>query len=135
MLMMLSTCLIKMSILDFYTKLFPQPWLQRICHLQIAILALFIIAQIVPMLAICQPFESIYDFSIPGKCGNIAGFWLSVSILAVLFGLACVLTPMPVVWKLQLSQEKRVKLTVLFGLGFWSVHDSLPARLEVANRK
>jgi hypothetical protein len=117
--MQISTCLIKISILEFYTQLFPQIWMQRLCHVQILLQAIFMVGQVVSMLTICRPLAASFDFSVHGKCGNIPAFWLAIGVIAAVFGLAVVATPMAVVWKLQLSREKRVKLMVLFGLGFW----------------
>jgi hypothetical protein len=123
--MQISTCLIKISILEFYIQLFPQVWMQRLCHVQILLEAIFMVGQVVSMLTMCRPLAASFDFTIHGKCGNIPAFWLSIGVIAAVFGLAVVLTPMTVVWKLQLSREKRVKLMVLFGLGFWYVLFSL----------
>jgi NADH:ubiquinone oxidoreductase subunit H len=97
-----------MSILEFYTQLVPRRWLQQVFQMQIAILAVFMVAQAVSTLAMCQPIESSFDYSVLGKCRNIASFQLAISIVAVVFGLGCVLTLMPVVRKLQMSKEKKI---------------------------
>lgn len=119
--MMLATNLVKISVTEFYTHLFPQTWLQRICHVQIAALTMFMIAQIVADLTVCRPIQKAYDFSVDGKCGDVRTFWLSISLIALFFDVTCVVLPMPIFWTLKLNRKKKWRLTVLFGLGFWWV--------------
>ncbi|KAF2868232.1 hypothetical protein BDV95DRAFT_160794 [Massariosphaeria phaeospora] len=117
-LMISSTNLIKMSITEFYMQLFPQLWLHRLCRIHLVALSAFTVAEIIAVLTLCTPFEHYWDRSTPGTCNDIISFWLTVGILAVFFGLTCVLLPMPIVWNLKLSRRKRARLMVLFGLGF-----------------
>lgn len=44
--------------------------------------------------------------------------WLGTSIVALFFDLSCVILPIPVFWSLKTSTKKKIKLTVLFSLGF-----------------
>ncbi|KAH7165109.1 hypothetical protein DER46DRAFT_662221 [Fusarium sp. MPI-SDFR-AT-0072] len=118
-LMMLATTMVKMSITELYLHLFPQTWLHRICHVQLVSLALFMVAQLTAYFMICQPLASLYDFSIEGKCGDIVSFWLAVSLIALFFDISCVVLPIPIFWKLSIDRNKKWKLTMLFGLGFW----------------
>ena len=38
--------------------------------------------------------------------------------MALVFDVGCVVLPIPVVWRLKLERGKKIRLTVLFGLGF-----------------
>jgi hypothetical protein len=44
-------------------------------------------------------------------------FSLETSVVALVFDVTCVVLPIPVVWRLKLERGKKIRLTVLFGLG------------------
>ncbi|KAF2865402.1 hypothetical protein BDV95DRAFT_612785 [Massariosphaeria phaeospora] len=116
-LMFAASTLIKLSILEFYTQLFPQEWLRRVCYAQMAMLVAFMVAQIIADQTMCLPSQ--LDPNKPNECRDEGKFWLAISILAAFFGFICVVTPMPLVWQLHLSTKKKIRVMVLFGLGFF----------------
>jgi hypothetical protein len=112
---------VKMSITHFYIVLFPQStWLHKTCKVQLLLLTLCFIATIIPVFLSCIPFEYTWNKSLVGggKCIDMKNFWLGTSVVALAFDLSCVLLPIPVFWRLKMEVRKKVKLTVLFGLGF-----------------
>jgi hypothetical protein len=114
-----SSFFAKLSIMHFYIVLFPHTWIHNLCKIQFWLLTLSCVGSIIPIFLQCRPFRFIWDKSIPGgQCFDIKALWLWVSVIALLFDLACVLLPIPVFWALKTSTRKKVKLTVLFGLGF-----------------
>ncbi|KAJ9419111.1 hypothetical protein FOXG_22377 [Fusarium oxysporum f. sp. lycopersici 4287] len=116
--MMLATTMVKMSITEFYLHLFPHRWIRYICYVQLVSLALFMVAQMTAYFTICRPLALVYDFSVPGKCGDLVSFWLAVTLIALFFDVSCVVLPLPIFWRMNLERNKKWKLTVLFGLGF-----------------
>lgn len=53
------------------------------------------------------------------KCAeNIRTIWVTASVVGMLINLSNVLLPMPILWTLHVDYWKKVRLTILFGLGF-----------------
>jgi hypothetical protein len=113
----MSSYLTKLSITHFYITLFPHTTIHLICRLQFGLLICSCIASIIRCFTLCQPFSYAWNRSSGGKCGNFMDFSLETSVLALVFDVTCVLLPIPVVWRLKLEWEKKIRLTVLFGLG------------------
>jgi hypothetical protein len=114
-----SSFFVKMSITHFYIVLFPNIWLHNLCKAQFFLLTLCWIAGIVPCFVACRPIAYTWNRTIPGgQCFDIKRFWFSTSMIALFFDLACVVLPIPVFWSLKTSTAKKIKLTVLFSLGF-----------------
>ncbi|KAF2684350.1 hypothetical protein K458DRAFT_30530 [Lentithecium fluviatile CBS 122367] len=113
-----SSYLTKLSITHFYIKLFPHNPINLICRLQFALLILTCIASIVRCFTLCWPLAYAWNRSLDGKCGDFKDFSLETSVVALVFDITCVVLPIPVVWGLKLERGKKIRLTVLFGLGF-----------------
>ncbi|KAF2650984.1 hypothetical protein K491DRAFT_111619 [Lophiostoma macrostomum CBS 122681] len=107
------------SISHFYTTIFPHLWLVRTCHVQMVLVALFWVSSVVASCLICQPLAFLWDRHLPGggKCFDIRHFWLGGSIVSLCFDTVNVVMPMPILWRLRMDWRKKVRLTVLFGLG------------------
>jgi hypothetical protein len=117
--MISASFFVKMSITHFYIILFPHTWLQKLCKAQFFLLTLCWLAGIVPCFVGCRPFAYTWDRSIPGgECFDMKNFWFGTSIVAMFFDLTCVALPIPVFWSLKMETGKKVKLTLVFGLGF-----------------
>ncbi|KAF2477743.1 uncharacterized protein BDR25DRAFT_166115, partial [Lindgomyces ingoldianus] len=111
---------VKMSITHLYISLFPQVWLRITCKFLLILQLMFWAGFVIAAFLTCRPFEYLWNKKLPGggKCFDIHMFWLGGSIAALLFDLMCVGLPMPVLWGLKMGIAKKVKLTVMFGLGF-----------------
>jgi len=112
-----SSYLTKLSITHFYITLFPHTTIHAICRLQFVLLILTGIASIIRLLTLCRPFAFAWNPRLDGKCGDFKDFSLETSVVALVFDIACVVLPIPVVWRLKLEMGKKIRLTVLFGLG------------------
>jgi hypothetical protein len=115
-----SSFFVKMSITHFYTVLFSHIWLHKLCRIQLYLLTLCWIAGIVPCFLACRPLAYTWDRTLPGggQCFDVKRFWFWTSIVALFFDLTCVVLPIPVFWSLRTSTAKKIKLTLVFGLGF-----------------
>lgn len=81
------------------------------------LVVLYWAASILTIALLCRPINVNWNRTITGTCGNLrktefasAGFNMGIDLLVVLL-------PMPVVWKLQMSKEKKFGVTAAFTLG------------------
>ncbi|RDL41292.1 uncharacterized protein BP5553_01271 [Venustampulla echinocandica] len=110
---------VKLSILDFYTKTFPNrtlyyaAWVLRILTIGYGI------ATVATALSICRPIAFNWDKTIvDGVCADVPKYYLSTAIINLLVDFAIVFLPMPMLWGLQMKTSRKVALTFIFGLGF-----------------
>ncbi|KAI4180119.1 MAG: hypothetical protein L6R41_007439 [Letrouitia leprolyta] len=113
---------IKLSILMFYRRLFPQHtttarW--RACHL-----TLFIASVILGIISIfgaafqCTPVAYLWDKTIPGgHCVNFSAFARFTNVGNMLTDILILALPIPIVWSLQLDRSKKIGVCGLFLLG------------------
>jgi hypothetical protein len=114
-----ATAFANISISHFYTTIFPHTWLVRPCHVQMCLLVLFWITTIIASCLVCRPIEFLWDWNLPGggKCFDIRHLWLGCSITSLCFDASNLVMPMPILWRLRMDWRKKVRLTVVFGLG------------------
>ncbi|MCJ1309565.1 hypothetical protein MMC25_003225 [Agyrium rufum] len=109
--------LVKISILFLYVRLFPTR------NIRIAAWILGLISIAVGLIGIfggafqCQPIERIWDKSIPGHCIDGIASLKSTSIINVALDFVVLITPLPVIWKLQLSWRRKMLVMGVFLLG------------------
>ncbi|KAL8749864.1 MAG: hypothetical protein Q9184_006635 [Pyrenodesmia sp. 2 TL-2023] len=113
---------IKVSILLFYRRLFPEEntskkW--RICHL-----ALIVASVVCCLISVfgsafaCTPVALIWDYTIEGgHCINLAILARFTCITGFVTDLLILMLPIPIVWSLQLDPSKKVGVCGVFLLG------------------
>jgi hypothetical protein len=71
----------------------------------------------------CLPLAHVWDDTIPAKCFDLdPGVLLQiVSIGNIVTDVIILLLPIPVVWRLKLTRDQKVGLTMVFCLGFMQV--------------
>lgn len=77
----------------------------------------FGIGLILQAFLICRPFAKIWDPLLPGTCGSSKTSFLADGIINIVIDLTIIILPMPMVWHLQMSQQRKTALTVVFALG------------------
>ena len=128
-----NTC-IKVSILHFYKSIFGvNTVLRRTNNAVSAVVISFGLGIILQAFLICRPFAKNWDPLLPGVCGSISQATLAEAIINMIIDLAIIISPMPVVWRLQMSLWRKLALTIIFGLGFMYVLILL-VRLSITDR-
>jgi hypothetical protein len=84
----------------------------------------WIIAVTVDKFFMCRPFAKSWDSRIPGNCSSVISYWLGSAISSVVIDLIVLVLPLPIIWKLSLSQGRKAALSTVFVCGYWYVHDS-----------
>ena len=71
---------------------------------------------------ICRPFAKNWNPSLPGTCGDSVASFLADGIINLIVDLAVITLPMPMIWRLQMSQQRKIALTIVFALGIMYVN-------------
>lgn len=82
-----------------------------------ALVLSFGIALIFQAFLLCRPFAKNWDLLLPGTCGSVKESFFSDGIINIVIDLAMIILPIPMVWQLQMSQKRKIALTVVFALG------------------
>lgn len=68
---------------------------------------------------ICVPVEGYWNKTIPAKCLGDKEVQITNSIGNIITDLSLLALPIPIIWKLNLSKERKIALTGIFGLGLF----------------
>lgn len=83
---------------------------------------LWTIYVIVAALAMCHPIALNWDKSINhGSCGQSNASFVAICAWGIALDLAIFISPIPVIWKLNMPRAQRASLTLLFALGLLCV--------------
>ncbi|PYH87956.1 putative integral membrane protein [Aspergillus ellipticus CBS 707.79] len=114
----LSLACSKVSILLLYFRIFPVPWVLRSSQITIVIIICWAIATTLAAFLNCRPFAFNWDRSIPGgKCGDRVKSFTVMGVINLVTDLVVLVIPMPLLYRLQMAQYKKVTLMIVFGLG------------------
>ncbi|KAK2051916.1 hypothetical protein LY76DRAFT_639881 [Colletotrichum caudatum] len=117
---------VKLSIVLFLMRIFPSQSFQRLARALGVLVVLQGVLFLIPYAIQCVPVDSIWDRNITDrKCVNLPAVGYSSSALAIAEDVALLLLPIPQVWRLQISLDRRLGLLALFSLGFFSCLTSM----------
>lgn len=108
---------IKLSILYFYARIFPQRWFKYALVGAGAFTCGIAISQLPVDVVQCVPIQSQWDPNVEGKCINFGAGTLAIGIANIFTDIVLFILPMPILWRLQVSASKKRMLTLVFLLG------------------
>lgn len=82
-----------------------------------AVVISFGIGAILQAFLLCRPFAKNWNPLLPGVCGSSTQTILAEAIINMIIDVAIMILPMPLIWRLQMAQRRKVTLTMIFGLG------------------
>ncbi|MCJ1407200.1 hypothetical protein MMC19_001271 [Ptychographa xylographoides] len=108
---------VKLSILFLYNRIFPQRWFKR----SLKVIGVFIIAWAVSAFfgAIfqCVPLAALWDPTVSGVCIRYGDLSLVIGIFNILTDFIILGLPVPLVWQLKISTQRKWLLTATFMMG------------------
>lgn len=108
----------KLSVLMLYYRIFPQPWLRRVCIGYSVFILCHLIGFLFPVVFSCNPIALVYDKSITGgKCLDNHAIALAGAIFSIVEDLTIITLPIPSILKLRLSIRKKVSVVFAMGVG------------------
>ena len=116
-----SLTMIKLSILFFYLRIFPQRAFRRMVYAIMAGNALYGTVFIFLSILQCTPVSGAWtnwEGSVQAKCmdANALG-WASAAV-NIFFDAAILILPVPELLKLAMPWKRKVRILLVFGLGF-----------------
>lgn len=112
-----SLCLVKVSLLLQYRRIFLAQWLQRMSLALIAIAVVWNMAQSILVSFGCVPL-GILNGSAPDHCLDSLTIWYVAAGMNISTDFIVFLIPIPLINSLQLPRRQKVLLSLVFCLGF-----------------
>ncbi|OAA61919.1 integral membrane protein [Niveomyces insectorum RCEF 264] len=110
---------VKVGILLFYWRVFPTR------RFRVAVIGVFCLSagifagNFFSFMLQCMPVSKFWDEATPGSCINQNAFYTASAIINVCGDVAVLFLPIPVVWGLHTSRNKKLSLSFLFLLGIF----------------
>lgn len=116
----LELTLLKMSILFFYMRIFPEPRIRRVLWATQALNAMFGIAYVFAAIFQCSPISynwTRWDGEHEGSCIDITALAWSNAIVSIVFDIWMLAIPMHQLRKLKLHWKRKVGVGIMFIVG------------------
>ncbi|KAI1378866.1 hypothetical protein F4677DRAFT_412270 [Hypoxylon crocopeplum] len=112
-----STTTFRLAILLLYREIFPTKAVRYGSMILIIIVVANEIQCIVVDLVLCRPIQASWDITLDQQCGNILIAEISSAVISMIIDILVTFLPLPVIWQLQLSKQKKWALTGAFSVG------------------
>ncbi|KAL6818943.1 hypothetical protein GGI42DRAFT_359809 [Trichoderma sp. SZMC 28013] len=113
--------LTKLSLILFYYRLFPIPAFRKILWFILFLVIGWWVAIFIVVIVQCQPYSYFWkqyvDPTATGQCINIKQFFVGNAAASVATDFMILLTPIPIVWGLQMPIAQRMTVLGIFFLG------------------
>ena len=106
-----------MAIVLLYIEIFPRPAFFRIAVATQVVVVLNFAQTIFTACLICRPLNYSWDKTINGKCGNTEAIALFSAAFNMALDVWVVCLPLPIVWQLQMSKQRKIGISATFALG------------------
>ncbi|KAG7054311.1 integral membrane protein [Colletotrichum scovillei] len=108
----------KISILLFFSRIFPAKWFQLTVRYFIMFLLLHGLIFLLVIVFQCTPVSSVWDRSNPNRtCLNVTAIGYAGAVFSIVEDLVILVLPIPELVKLQLNIRKKIALGFMFSLG------------------
>ncbi|KAK0609906.1 hypothetical protein B0T17DRAFT_500829 [Bombardia bombarda] len=87
------------------------------CRIMLVVNGLIYVAAIIACALVCIPVEAQWNLWVTGKCLDRTALYITVSSFNLTMDLFIVLLPQWVIWRLHLTQSKKIGVSVVFSLG------------------
>ncbi|KAL2879825.1 hypothetical protein SGCOL_004869 [Colletotrichum sp. CLE4] len=116
----IATCLVKVSILLQYRRIFAIDIMQKLTLWGLAFMISWtaMLSFLLPMM--CLPVAAFWDPTIEGRCIDFLAIWYTMAGVNLVADFAIFSMPIPVINSLQLPRKQKRMLLVVFCLGFFT---------------
>ena len=97
--------------------MFITPAFRRVVLATITFIVLWVLTITIVLALECRPIAKFWDPTIPGKCFNLVAFSYFTNISNLVTDVWIFLLPLPVIWRLQISNHQRIGLCCVFLIG------------------
>ncbi|KAI0189870.1 hypothetical protein F4808DRAFT_445268 [Astrocystis sublimbata] len=127
----------KLSAIFFYARIFNVKANNRrfIIHLWIAggLVTGWIVSSLISTIFQCTPIEKAWNPMLPGTCINTFAWYLTTAAISVIVDFYILLLPVPQIWALELSLQRRIYLLAAFFLTYSVIVISIGRLVSTVN--
>ncbi|KAI9158001.1 Satratoxin biosynthesis SC15 cluster protein [Paramyrothecium foliicola] len=111
--------LIKISALFLFARIFRQSvrFRRLLWILGVAVTCWLACTAVVPWFN-CHPIRRTLDPMVPGYCFERMGWFYTSAFLNAFFDLVILVLPMPLIWRLHMTVQRKISITFVFTLGY-----------------
>ncbi|MCJ1421896.1 hypothetical protein MMC32_008263 [Xylographa parallela] len=113
----LANTAVKISVLHLYITIFQTRSFRYAAYFAMFLTAGYAITNCLQLLLICRPIAYNWDKTINGTCSSEAVPFLASACINMGIDVIIVVLPMPMLWRLQMPTQRKVALSVIFGMG------------------
>ena len=108
----------KVSILLFYLQIFRiKMWFRHSCWALITFVICYLSAIFFVYLFYCKPEAATWNYTLGGKCVDGWSVDIATGALNIVTDLIILLIPLPILWDLQLSFQRKLGISLVFLVG------------------
>jgi hypothetical protein len=112
-----SVASFRLSILVLYAGIFKTHKFHKVVVATAVVVFLYWVACVLTISLLCRPVQFNWDHSIPGSCGNVKAIEVFSGAFNMVVDFWVVFLPLPVIWNLQMTLQKKWGITASFALG------------------
>jgi hypothetical protein len=112
-----SVASFRLSILLLYAGIFKTHRFQKVVIATAVLVLLYWVACVLTISLLCRPVQFNWDRSIEGTCANVKAIYFLSGAFNMALDLWVVFLPLPVIWNLQMTLQKKWGITASFALG------------------
>ena len=110
---------VRIAVLHFYMTIFrSNRAFLRVAYALFVLVVAFGVGIVISDVLTCRPLAKYWDPSQSGVCGNPGVSLVALSSCNIIADLTIVLLPLPMVWGLQITTQRKIELSIIFALGF-----------------
>jgi len=114
----LSILCAKLSILQFYLRLSPDPYFRIIVHGLSATIVLYSFVASFQWLYACRPMAKYWDPTIQhGSCINSVKVWIFNAVMNSFTDIVMIFLPIWMMWNVQIARRQKIAVICIFLLG------------------
>ncbi|KAJ2979309.1 hypothetical protein NUW58_g7231 [Xylaria curta] len=107
----------KLSALFFYLKLFNNKSVGRITQWCLIAVSLGTISLILWQFLFCRPLYKMWEWDGLETCGDRQPLYVAVCVWSIVTDLLVLVVPLPIIWKLKMERNQKIRLSWLFAAG------------------
>ncbi|MCJ1396616.1 hypothetical protein MMC18_009507 [Xylographa bjoerkii] len=113
----IGLALIKFSILAFLFRVFHVPTFKLPLSITAAIITLTTVASLFTAIFSCHPIYGFWDLETPSTCVDPLKFYFAQAIPSIITDIILLILPLPLVWKLKITNSQKWGVSAVFLLG------------------
>ena len=114
---MMAIAFVKISTCLLFRRIFPSKTFHRVLFVLAGLIATYSLITVFASIFQCRPIRGAWDPSVKADCINIELVWEIMGGMNVFTDLALLVAPLPLLWKLQISSQKKAQVIGIFAGG------------------